>query len=86
MSYAALPFQRVTYTCHPCGARQRIPLHRIHFFERFHRLDSGQAVLIRCPICGHGSQTPSPYRTHNGYKVAIDPNHLPDNSVIHGEY
>ena len=27
-------FQKVTYTCTACGARQRIPRRRIHFFER----------------------------------------------------
>lgn len=57
-------FSNVTYTCHHCGARQRIPLRRVHFFERFHQLVHGQAVLIACPVCGHGVQTPSPYRTH----------------------
>ena len=28
-------FSRVTYTCNHCGMNQRIPLRRVHFFERF---------------------------------------------------
>jgi len=86
MSYAALPFQRVTYTCRHCGARQRIPLHRIHFFERFHRLERGEAVLIQCPQCGEGPQMPSAYRTHTGQRVDIDPHNPPNNAVTHHPY
>lgn len=86
MSYATFPFQRVTYTCRPCGARQRIPLRRIHFFERFHELDRGQPVLIRCPVCGEGVQMPSPYRTRTGLRVDVDPENVPRNAVIHQHY
>jgi hypothetical protein len=35
-------FSRVTYTCHHCDARQRIPLRRIHGVERFHHLEHGE--------------------------------------------
>jgi hypothetical protein len=35
-------FSRVTYTCRHCDARQRIPLRRIHGFERFHHLEHGE--------------------------------------------
>jgi hypothetical protein len=86
MSYAALPFQRVTYTCRHCGATQRIPLRRIHLFERFHGLGGGEAVLIQCPHCGEGPQMPSPYRAHTGQRVEIDPDNPPGNAVIHDQY
>jgi RNase P subunit RPR2 len=86
MSYAALPFQRVTYTCRECGAQQRIPLRRIHFFERFHELEGGEVLLIRCPACEEGLQIPSPYRTRRGNKVEVNPEQPPDNAVIHAHY
>ena len=47
-------FCKVTYTCTLCEAVQTIPVRRIHLFERFHGLDEGQPVLIRCPQCGRG--------------------------------
>lgn len=77
-------FKKVIYTCQACGAQQRIPLRRIHFFERFHDLRDGQAVLIVCPICGEGLQIPTPYRAHAGHSVAIDPENPLKNAVIHG--
>lgn len=76
-------FKRVKFTCSHCGIQQRIPLRRIHFFERFHRLDAGQPVLIRCPQCWQGLQIPGSYRTHTGQVVEIDPQHPPKNAVIH---
>jgi hypothetical protein len=79
-------FRKVTYTCHSCGARQRIPLRRVHFFERFHHLEHGEPVLIACPACGAGLQIPSRYRTHTGQVVDITAGALPDNAVIHGFY
>ena len=77
-------FKKVIYTCQACGARQRIPLRRIHFFERFHELHEGQAVLILCPICGDGLQIPTAYTTHAGHSVTIDPENPLKNAVIHG--
>jgi RNase P subunit RPR2 len=77
-------FQKVIYTCQACGAQQRIPLRRIHFFERFHELQDGQAVLILCPICGEGLQIPTPYRGHAGHSVTIDPEKPLKNAVVHG--
>jgi hypothetical protein len=79
-------FRKVTYTCHSCRARQRIPLRRVHFFERFHQLEQGEPLLIACPTCGAGLQIPSRYRTHTGYVVEITASALPDNAVIHGFY
>ena len=79
-------FSRVTYTCHHCGVSQRIPLRRIHFFERFHELDHGEAVLILCPECRHGVQTPSDYRSHTGHTVTVDPHNPPANAVVHAHY
>ena len=75
-------FRKVLFTCGHCGARQRIPLRRIHFFERFHHLTHGKVLLIACPACGEGLQTPTPYRTHTGHDVQFDPDH-PENAVIH---
>jgi len=75
-------FSKVTYTCDRCGARQRIPLRRVHRFERFHGLGRGKVVLIGCPTCGQGLQIPTPYRTHTGTEVRFDPDN-PDNAVIH---
>jgi RNase P subunit RPR2 len=75
-------FKKVVFTCSHCGARQRIPLRRIHFFERFHRLTHGQVLLIACPDCGEGLQIPTPYRTHTGHDARFDPDH-PENAVIH---
>jgi RNase P subunit RPR2 len=79
-------FTRITFTCNHCGVRQRIPLRRIHFFERFNELGDGQAVLIACPTCLQGLQIPSTYRTHTGYVVNIDPEEPPKNAVIHAHY
>lgn len=79
-------FTKVTYACHLCGARQRIPLRRIHAFERFHHLEAGEAVLIACPDCPDGIQTPSPYRTHTHHDVSVDPRNPPDDAFIHAFY
>lgn len=79
-------FRNVIYTCRHCAARQRIPLRRVHFFERFHELDSGQPLLIACPHCGKDVQMPSPYRTHTGHDVIVDPQQPPNNAVIHSHY
>ncbi len=79
-------FRKVLFTCTYCGAAQRIPLRRIHFFERFHRLCQGQAVLIRCPQCGLGLQIPGPYRSHTRYEVNIDPKNLPQNAFVHDSF
>jgi hypothetical protein len=79
-------FKKVTYTCRLCGARQRIPLRRIHFFEWFHELEHGEAVLIACPKCLEGLQTPSPYRTHTDHQVKVDPENPPKNAYVHDFY
>lgn len=75
-------FEKVLFTCGHCGARQRIPLRRVHFFERFHGLTHGEVVLIACPLCGEGLQIPAPYRTHTGHDTQFDPDH-PEKTVIH---
>lgn len=75
-------FSKIVYTCAACGARQRIPLRRVHFFERFHGLTHGEVILIACPVCGEGLQVPSPYRTHTGHDIQFDPDN-PENTVIH---
>jgi RNase P subunit RPR2 len=75
-------FSKVTFTCTHCGARQRIPLRRVHFFERFHGLTRGQVVLIRCPDCRNGLQMPTPYQTHTGQETRFDPDN-PQNAIIH---
>ena len=79
-------FTKVTYACTFCEAVQTIPLRRIHVFERFHGLDEGQPVLIRCPRCRQGVQYPSPYRSHTGHFVATDPEDPPKNAFIHELY
>jgi hypothetical protein len=79
-------FRKVTYTCHVCGAGQRIPLRRVHVFERFHRLEQGEPLLIACPMCSEGLQVPSRYHTHTGHMVDITAHTLPDNAVIHSSY
>lgn len=76
-------FRKVTFTCTHCAAVQRIPLRRVHFFERFHELCDGQAVLIRCPRCAEGLQMPSRYTSHTGHCVAIDPQNPPREAFIH---
>jgi uncharacterized protein YlaI len=79
-------FSKVTYTCHHCDARQRIPLRRIHVFERFHRLHQGEALLILCPQCQTGVQMPSAYRTRTGHQVTVDPGDPPKDAFIHDLY
>jgi hypothetical protein len=79
-------FSTVTYTCHHCRARQRISLRRIHLFERFHHLEHGEAMLMLCPHCQNGLQTPSDYRTHTGHIVTVGPNNPPNNAFIHALY
>ena len=77
-------FKKVIYTCQACGTHQRIPLRRVHFFERFHDLQDGQAVLILCPECGQGLQIPTMYTTHTGHSVNVDLENPTQNAVIHG--
>lgn len=79
-------FKRITFTCNHCGATQKIPLRRIHFFERFHELREGQPVLIACANCLQGLQIPSVYRTHTGHAVDVDPQMPPKNAIIHAHY
>jgi hypothetical protein len=79
-------FTKVIYTCTFCETVQTIPLRRIHVFERFHHLADGQPVLIRCPQCHQGVQCPSPYRSHKGHLVVVDPTNQPKNSYIHELY
>jgi hypothetical protein len=79
-------FPKVTYMCTLCEAVQTIPVRRIHLFERFHGLDEGQPVLIRCPQCRQGVQCPSPYRSHTGHPVVVDPAQPPKNAFIHDLY
>lgn len=79
-------FRNVTYRCRACGVSQRIPLRRVHFFERFHELEAGEPVLIVCPHCSEDLQIPSAYRTHNGHHVSVDPHDPPQNAFIHGFY
>jgi len=79
-------FKKVTFTCNHCGTTQRIPLRRVHFFEKFHELRDGQPVLIRCSACSQGLQTPSPYYTHTGHSVEVNPERLARNAVIHSHY
>lgn len=86
MSLFTWLFAKVTYSCTACHALQRIPLRRVHVFERFHRLRNGEAVLIQCPTCHQGLQCPSPYRSHTGILVAVDPNNPPHNAFVHAFY
>lgn len=79
-------FARVTYSCTLCDAVQRIPLRRVHAFERFYALDEGQSVLIQCPQCHQGLQCPSPYRSYTGHLITIDPKNPPKNAFIHALY
>lgn len=76
-------FTKVTYTCTFCETVQTIPVRRIHVFERFHCLDEGQPVLIRCPKCRQGVQCPSPYRSQTDQLVVVDPAGPPKNAFIH---
>ncbi len=75
-------FSKVVYTCDHCAARQRIPLRRVHAFERYHGLTRSEVVLIACPECREGLQIPTPYRTHTGQELRFDPDN-PDHAVIH---
>ena len=79
-------FAKVVYACTLCEAVQTIPVRRIHVFERFHGLEEGQPVLIRCPKCRQGVQCPSPYRSHTGHLVTVDPRDPSKNSFIHDLY
>jgi hypothetical protein len=72
-------FRRVTYTCRECGARQRIPLRRVHVCERFHGLSAGAPMLIACPACDTGLQIPP-------RDVAVVPAQPPPNAFIHANY
>ena len=76
-------FRTVTFTCNHCRVVQRIPLRRVHFFERFHELSDGQPILIRCPQCIDGLQIPSPYTSHTGHSVFVDPKDPPRQALIH---
>ena len=75
--------RKVTFTCTHCGYAKAIPLRRVHVFERFHQLQGGQAVLIRCPRCARGLQIPTPYTGHTGHCVAVDPHNPPREAFIH---
>lgn len=86
MTRFANAFKKVTYSCTSCDAVQRIPVRRLHFFERFHGLDHGEPVLIHCPKCRQGVQCPSPYRSHTGHKIVVDPGSPPDNAYVHASY
>jgi hypothetical protein len=79
-------FTKVTYRCTSCEAVQTIPVRRIHVFERFHGLTEGQPVLIRCPQCHQGVQCPSPYRSHTGHLISVDPTQPPKNAFLHEWY
>lgn len=79
-------FTKVTYTCIACNGVQRIPLRRVHTFERFNDLTEGQPVLIQCPRCHEGLQCPSSYRSHTGHFITIDPSNPPKNAFIHALY
>jgi hypothetical protein len=79
-------FNKVTYSCTACDARQRIPLRRVHAFERFYDLTEGQPVLIQCPICLEGLQCPTEYRSHTGHLVTVNPRYPPQNAFVHALY
>ena len=79
-------FTKVVFSCNSCAAVQRIPLRRVHAFERFFALDEGQPVLIQCPMCHYGLQCPSPYHSHVGHHVNVDPHNPPKNAFIHALY
>ena len=79
-------FRKVTYSCTACDATQKIPLRRVHAFERFYELTEGQPVLIWCPTCLEGLQCPSPYSSHTGHFVTVDPADPPKNAFIHALY
>jgi hypothetical protein len=79
-------FTKVTYSCTACDAVQRIPLRRIHTFERFYDLTEGRPVLIQCPRCHEGLQCPSPYRSHTGHLIVVDSSTPPKNAFIHAFY
>lgn len=86
MNLFARLFKKVTYSCTYCDAVQRIPVRRLHFFERFHGLDHGEPVLIHCPKCREGVQCPSPYRSHSGHLIVVDPRNPPDNAYVHAAH
>jgi hypothetical protein len=86
MNLLSWVFTKVTYTCTSCETVQTIPVRRLHGFERFHGLAEGQPVLIKCPHCRGGMQYPSPYRSHTGQLVVVDPAELPKNAFIHYLY
>ena len=86
MKLLAWLFTNVTYSCTACEAVQRIPLRRVHAFERFHDLSEGQPVLIQCPACPQGLQCPSPYRSHTGHLITVDPRNPPKSAFIHALY
>lgn len=86
MKWLRRRISKVTYRCTFCEAVQMIPVRRIHVFERFYGLDEGQPVLIRCPHCRQGVQCPSPYHSHTGHLVVIDPKDQPKNTFVHELY
>jgi uncharacterized protein YlaI len=79
-------FAKVTYKCTVCEAVQTIPVRRLHVFERFYGLTEGQPVLIRCPQCLERVQCPSPYRSHTGHFIVVDPARPPKNAFLHEFY
>ncbi len=86
MRLLATLFSKVTFSCTMCDAVQRIPLRRVHAFERFHGLDCGEPVLIHCPQCRNGVQCPSRYCSHTGHLITVDPHNPPDNAFVHALY
>jgi hypothetical protein len=43
-------------------------------------------LLILCPQCQNGLQTPSDYRSHTGLHVTVDPQDPPTDAFIHALY
>lgn len=76
-------FCKVIFTCNRCAATQRIPLRRIHFFERFHELHDRRVLLIRCPECRIGLQIPAPYRSSSGRLLSPNPESPTKDAFIH---
>jgi hypothetical protein len=78
-------FRKVIFTCTLCRTVQRIPLRRVHFFERFHNLN-GRVLLICCPQCRQGLQIPDSYRSYTGRFITIDPAKPPKDAFIHDAF
>jgi hypothetical protein len=78
-------FRKVIFTCTVCRTVQRIPVRRVHVFERFHNLD-GRALLIRCSRCRRGLQIPGSYRSYTGRLITINPANPPKDALIHDSF